>query len=183
MAENIDNRIKFFEVSAGDKKIKLERFISPNVPKVALFDTDRIKEVLNNLLSNALKFTKANEVVSILAFAHNVGVSVESEIKKIKFNLPAPLPEEIFAKFPNSLVVVVSHPDEGIPKEQIGELFNKFKQLNNKEFISNVKGTGLGLAIVKGIIEEHKGHVGAVSEIGIGSAFYFVLPLLTAEKV
>ena len=70
----------------------------------------------------------------------------------------------------------------GIPKEQIGDLFNKFKQLSNKEFISNVKGTGLGLAIVKGIIEEHKGKIGVVSQVGTGSAFYFVLPLLLAEK-
>jgi two-component system, NtrC family, sensor histidine kinase KinB len=183
IAETIDNRIKFFEVSASDKKIKLESLISSSAPKIALFDTDRIKEVLNNLISNALKFTKANEVVSILAFAHNAGASVESEIKKLKFNLPAPLPEEIFAKIPDSLVVVVSHPDEGIPKEQIEELFNKFKQLKNKDFVSNVKGAGLGLAIVKGIVEEHKGRVGAVSTVGVGSAFYFVLPLLVAEKV
>lgn len=181
IAEIIDNRMKFFEISANDKKIKLESLISPNVPKILLFDADRIKEVLNNLLSNALKFTKTNGVVSVLAFAHNSGVSVESEIKRLKFSLPAPLPEEVFAKFPDSLVVVVSHPDEGIPQEQIGELFNKFKQLSNKEFVSNVKGTGLGLAIVKGIIEGHKGKVGAVSEIGIGSAFYFVLPLLTEK--
>lgn len=182
ISEIINNRIKFFEISADDKKIKLESLVSPSVPKVLLFDTDRIKEVLNNLLSNALKFTKTNGIVSILAFTHNAGASIESEIKKLKFSLPAPLPEEIFSKLPNSLVVVVSHPDEGIPKEQIGELFNKFKQLNNKEFVSNVKGTGLGLAIVKGIIEGHKGKVGAISEVGIGSAFYFVLPLLTEKS-
>lgn len=181
IAEIIDNRIKFFEISAGDKKIKLESLVSSNVPKTVSLDTDRIKEVLNNLLSNALKFTKTNDTVSILAFQHNAGASIESEIKKMKFSLPAPLPEEVFAKFPDSLVVIVSHPDEGIPKEQIGELFNKFKQLSNKEFISNIKGTGLGLAIVKGIVEGHKGYVGAVSEVGIGSAFYFVLPLI-AEK-
>lgn len=182
LAEIIDNRIKFFEVSAGDKKMKLNSFISPHIPKVALFDIQRIKEVLNNLISNALKFTKENGLVSILAFIHNANTPIESEIKRLKLNLPAPLSDEAFLKTPDSLVVIVTDTGAGIPKEQIGELFNKFKQLGNKEFISNVKGTGLGLAIAKGIVEEHKGKIGVVSEVGVGSAFYFVLPLLM-EKV
>ncbi len=183
IAEVIDNRLKFFEISANDKKIKLSSFISPHMPKVALFDIQRIKEVLNNLISNALKFTKEGNAISISAFVHTASASVEGELKKLKLALPAPLPEDVFAKMPESLVVVVSHPDAGIPKEQMAELFNKFKQLNNKEFVSNVKGTGLGLAIVKGIIEEHKGKVGVVSTIDVGTAFYFVLPLVGAEKV
>ena len=182
IAEIIENRVKFFEVSAVDKKIKLNSFVSPNIPKVALFDIQRIKEVLNNLVSNALKFTKENGAISILAFIHDANMPVEIEIKKLKLSLPAPFPDEVLAKFPNSLVVIVTDTGVGIPKEQIGDLFNKFKQLNNKEFISNVKGTGLGLAIVKGIIEEHKGKIGVVSQVGTGSAFYFVLPLLLVEK-
>lgn len=182
IAEIIDNRIKFFEVSANDKKIKLNSFLSPHIPKIALFDTQRIKEVLNNLISNALKFTKENGTISIMAFVHDSNNSVESELKKLKLTLPAPLPEEIFTKLSNSLVVIVSDTGAGIPKEQIGDLFSKFKQLNNKEFVSNVKGTGLGLAIVKGIVEEHKGKIGVVSSVGVGSAFYFVLPLLVADK-
>src|SRR3989338_6595137 len=182
IAEIIENRVKFFEVSAVDKKIKLNSFVSPNIPKVALFDIQRIKEVLNNLVSNALKFTKENGAISILAFIHDANMPVEIEIKKLKLSLPAPIPDEDLAKFLNSLVVIVTDTGVGIPKEQIRDLFNKFKQLNNKEFISNVKGTGLGLAIVKGIIEEHKGKIGVVSQVGTGSAFYFVLPLLLAEK-
>lgn len=178
LAEIIENRIKFFDVSAGDRKIKLNSFISPHLPKVAMFDTSRIKEVLNNLISNALKFTKDSGTISILSFVHDASVPVETELKKLKLVLPAPLPEDAFAKVPNSIVVVVSDSGAGIPKEQIGELFNKFKQLNNKEFVSNVKGTGLGLAIVKGIVEEHKGKIGVVSTVGVGSAFYFMLPLV-----
>jgi len=156
----------------------MNSFISPHIPKVAFFDTQRIKEVLNNLISNAFKFTKENGVISVMAFIHDVDVPIADEIKKLKLNLPAPLPEEVFAKIPNSLMVIVADNGIGIPKEQIGDLFNKFKQLNNKQFISKVKGTGLGLAIAKGIIEEHKGKIGVVSKVGTGSAFYFVIPLL-----
>lgn len=182
ISEIIENRIKFFEVSAGDKKIKLNGFVSPHIPKVAMFDTQRIKEVLNNLISNSLKFTKESGTVSIMAFVHDSSASIESELKKLKLNLPAPLPEENFVKFPNSLVVVVADTGTGIPKEQLPELFSKFKQLKNKEYVSSVKGTGLGLAIVKGIVEEHKGTIGVVSTLGVGSAFYFVLPLVGVDK-
>src|SRR3989344_3821518 len=145
IAEIIENRVKFFEVSAVDKKIKLNSFVSPNIPKVALFDIQRIKEVLNNLVSNALKFTKENGAISILAFIHDANMPVEIEIKKLKLSLPAPFPDEVLAKFPNSLVVIVTDTGVGIP-------------------------------------EEHKGKIGVVSQVGTGSAFYFVLPLLLVEK-
>ncbi len=182
IAEIIDNRIKFFEISATDRKIKLNSFISPHIPKVALFDTQRIKEVLNNLISNALKYTKEGGIISISAFVHEANTPMEGQMKRLKLNLPAPLPEEEFIKLPESLVVVISDTGAGIPKEQLGQLFSKFKQLNNKEFVSNVKGTGLGLAIVKGIVEEHKGKIGVISTVGVGSAFYFVLPLVGIQK-
>lgn len=107
IAEVINNRIKFFEVSAGDKKIKLTSFISPHIPKVVIFDVNKIKEVLNNLISNALKFTKEKNTISIATFIHDAGASVGGEVKDRKLNLPAPLPEDIFAKALNSLVVMV----------------------------------------------------------------------------
>lgn len=178
IVEAIENRIKFFEVSAVDRKIKLVSILSENLPKIALFDIQRIKEVLNNLLSNALKFSKDESDITLTALVHKEGESIEDEIAKLKVKLPSPLPNDVFLKFPNSIVIVVSDSGVGIANDQLKELFNKFKQLNNKEFVSNIKGTGLGLAIVKGIVEEHKGHIGVVSSIGVGSAFYFVIPLV-----
>jgi signal transduction histidine kinase len=181
ISEIIEDRIKFFEVLARDRNIKLGSLFGPNIPKVIFLDVERIKQVLNNFISNAIKFTKENGEIFIAAFVHDAHNQIESELKKLKIELPAPLPKEIFSKFPNSLVVVVKDTGVGIPPDRIGELFNKFKQLNNKELVSSVKGTGLGLVIAKGIIEEHKGHAGVVSEVGVGSAFYFVLPLLPAN--
>ncbi|MEO8637504.1 MAG: ATP-binding protein [Candidatus Taylorbacteria bacterium] len=182
IADVIDNRIKFFQLSAQDKKIHLEKMTGEGIPKIVLFDVQRIKEVLNNLISNALKFTKEDGEISIIAFTHNPTLSIESEISKLKVHLPTALPDEIFKSLSPSLVVIVRDTGGGIPQEQIGELFNKFKQLNNKEFVSTVKGTGLGLAIAKGIVEEHKGKIGVISSVGAGSAFYFVLPLSPQGK-
>jgi two-component system sensor histidine kinase GlrK len=61
------------------------------------------------------------------------------------------------------------------------ELFSKFKQINNKSVVPNIKGTGLGLAIARGIIEEHGGIIDVVSKVDAGSTFYFALPLITQE--
>ena len=87
-----------------------------------------------------------------------------------------PLPEEKFVDTPESVVVAVSDTGSGINASEIKSLFNKFKQLGNKSE-TGVKGTGLGLAIVKGIVEGHSGSVGVSSEVGVGSVFFFVVPL------
>ena len=82
----------------------------------------------------------------------------------------------LFENIGQSLIVAVSDTGSGIAESGFKELFSKFRQLGNKSN-TGIKGTGLGLAIVKGIVEEHGGTVGAVSQVGVGSVFYFVLPL------
>ena len=174
LSEVINNRIDFFGLLASDKKIAVKTYVSDAIPEVLMFDIDRIKEVLNNLISNALKFTPEGGKVSVAAFVHEMGSTVDTELMKLKVHLPADLPKDI----PAGIVVAVYDSGIGIPSDKTDQLFNKFKQLNNKEFVTNIKGTGLGLAIAKGIVEEHKGVIGAVSHVGAGSTFYFVLPLI-----
>jgi NtrC-family two-component system sensor histidine kinase KinB len=173
----VNNRVQFFELTSIDRKVALRANVSEGIPKTILFDIPRIKEVLNNLVSNALKFTKEGGEVVVSAFIHDPAVAINAEVSKAKVHLPAELPADLFKSLPQSLVVIVSDNGAGIAPEQIGQLFNKFKQLNNKEIVTSVKGTGLGLAVAKGIVEEHKGKIGVVSNVGVGSAFYFVLPL------
>ena len=174
ISDVIANRTGFFAVSAADKKIALKAQVSDSIPKTLLFDTERIKEVLNNLISNALKFTVEGGTVSVAAFVHEAGTAPDAELAKLKVRVPAPLPQNL----PAGLVIIVADSGMGIPEERIGELFNKFKQLGGTEFSSGIKGTGLGLAIAKGIVEEHKGTIGVVSKIGAGSVFYCILPAI-----
>jgi signal transduction histidine kinase len=61
--------------------------------------------------------------------------------------------------------------------EDLPHLFNKFRQFKSDTLTGDRKGTGLGLVITKGIIEAHGGIVGAASEEGKGSSFYFTLPI------
>ena len=141
----------------------------------------RIKQVLNNLISNALKFTNEGGDVSISAFVHESGAQINAEAHNAGTKLPDTIPEEKFAPLPRSLVVAVTDTGMGIPADNIPELFNKFKQINNKFIVPNIKGTGLGLAIARGIIVEHGGIIGAVSRVDSGSTFYFTLPLGKSE--
>ncbi len=180
IAEVIADRVAFFALSAADKKIHLTTAIAPSVPKRIAFDVQRIKQVLNNLMSNALKFTHEGGSVTIAAFLHEPGAVVDTEVQKLSLVLPEPLPEDTFTALPASLVVLVIDSGVGISAENKPELFNKFKQLDNAP-TSNTKGTGLGLAIARGILQEHGGSIDVSTKIDVGSTFYFVLPLVQAE--
>jgi len=177
IAEVIANRVSFFNLSATDRKITLAVSVGENVPKAVPFDIQRIKQVLNNLISNALKFTPEGGAVSISAFVHEHGASANTDMRKMKVQLPEPLPEDQFASLPQSLVIAVTDTGMGIKSEQMSQLFSKFKQLDNQSLVPNIKGTGLGLAIAKGIIEGHGGIIGVASKVSAGSTFYFSLPL------
>ncbi len=181
--EVIANRISFFNITAADKKIHLASSIGKNMAKDIPFDVQRIKQVLNNLISNALKFTNESGSVTVSAFTHEAGVQVNSEAEKAGVALQEPLPEDAFATIPKSLVVAVSDTGIGIASDNRSQLFNKFKQLNNKTLVTNIKGTGLGLAIARGIVVEHGGIIDLVSKVDVGTTFYFTLPIVVQETI
>jgi signal transduction histidine kinase len=109
-------------------------------------DSERILQVLRNLIGNALKFTPNGGVVRITVRPEQSGVAVS-----------------------------VSDTGTGIPKSHLSTIFDKYRQ-SIQAGPRNLKGTGLGLAIVKHIIQAHGGKVWAESETGNGSIFIFVLP-------
>lgn len=175
--EIIKNRIDFYEISAKDTGIKIEFLSAKNVPSIANFDPEGIKHVLNNLLSNALKFTKPGGEIKITALYHNKGENIKTELEAINTTL---LSEILLKKEDTeSLIILISDTGIGIRKEQINNIFNKFKQVENDMALQNEKkGTGLGLVISKGIIEGHNGEIGVVSEYEKGSTFFFTIPLV-----
>ncbi|MEK3942778.1 ATP-binding protein [Paenibacillus sp. FSL H7-0943] len=114
-------------------------------------DKDKIVQVLTNLLSNAIKFSPDNNEVKVLL--HN-----ESD----------------------RIIVRIQDNGLGIPKDQIGQLFQKFRRVDNSAS-KRIGGTGLGLAICKEIIEKQKGNIGIDSVEGEGTTVWFSLPILHAE--
>ena len=111
-------------------------------------DPDRLRQVLTNLVSNAIKFSRPGQTVDI-------GVSSDPTTKTVCFR--------------------VSDHGIGIPEDQIPLLFDKFHQVDGSPQRSK-GGSGLGLAIVKAIVEEHGGEIRVTTELGKGSTFSVTLP-------
>ena len=111
-------------------------------------DERRFKQVLFNLLSNALKFSKEDGGV--------IKLSARKEGNMVRFS--------------------VSDTGIGIKEEELGKLFDKFKHLNSG-YVRNNKGTGLGLVISKKLVELHGGEITVESKYGQGSIFTFTIPI------
>lgn len=131
---------------ANEKQIKINLELEENIPQVK-FDSERIKQVLNNLLSNALKFTDEYG---------NITVKTHLNTKVVQ--------------------VYVCDTGIGIPDDMKHKLFNKFVQVGAKEQVKE-KGTGLGLFIAKGIVEAHGGNIWIEDNDPQGTKFVFTIPL------
>ena len=127
------------------KGVRMEIHDPPGLPLVPM-DTERILQVLRNLLGNAIKFTPDGGTVSVLA---------RYEEKKV--------------------YVTVRDTGIGISRDNLTDIFEKYRQGGSRQ-ADDIKGTGLGLAIVKHIVAAHGGNVWAESDPGQGSSFTFFLP-------
>ncbi|MES2315415.1 MAG: ATP-binding protein [Patescibacteria group bacterium] len=176
----INERVDFYSFLAKDSNVTLTSSFAKDIPEKVMFDQEGIEHVLNNLLSNAIKYTNEKGEVKVVTYLHKGGGNMEEEAKAAGYNSGVPFPTKITGDDKNScLVVMVSDSGIGIEEENIGAIFSKFRQLDTKNAVpKKQKGTGLGLVIAKGVIDEHNGHIGVVSKIGVGSTFFFTLPLV-----
>src|SRR3989344_957002 len=173
--EVINNRVSFYKVSADVKKIGLESYLDRNLPEFAEFDSQALKQVLNNFISNSLKFTSSGGSILVSAFVYNPESYFPEDFDRSRTPV---FPEEKDIKVKtSSLCVVVSDTGIGIPAESIKDLFHTFKQAKLSPAEGENKGTGLGLVIAKGITEAHGGTIGLVSKEGSGTSFFFTIPL------
>lgn len=175
--ELIKSRHDFFKLSAKDSGLELATKISDNVPATINLDSRRISQVMNNFVSNALKFTKAGGKVLIQAFLHTVGKEIEAEAKEAGVMWYESETDKKLQDLPTSLVLAVADSGHGLDKDDIKKLFSKFTQFG-AAMKNEKKGTGLGLVVAKGIIEAHGGAIGVTSEKDVGSTFYGTVPLL-----
>jgi PAS domain S-box-containing protein len=169
----VENRLSFFKVSAQNARVELFARYGKNIPKKIPFDPLRISQVLNNLISNALKFAGLKGKASVEVFCHKKGRDIRKEARRAGIQW---FVDKNLNKISDSLVIAVSNTGPIIPREVLPQLFNKFKQFKTAAR-SNEKGTGLGLVIAKGIVEGHGGIMGVESKRGIGTTFYFTIPM------
>jgi signal transduction histidine kinase/DNA-binding response OmpR family regulator len=136
---------------AADKGVDLLLQYPPGLPRHFVGDAGRIRQVVTNLVGNAVKFTERGQVL----------VSLTCERT-----------DELTAH----MRIAVSDTGPGIPADKLGLLFEKFKQLDGSS-TRRYGGTGLGLAICKQLVSLMSGSLGAESRLGEGSTFWFSLPL------
>ena len=115
-------------------------------------NSDRLIQVLTNLLSNGIKFSQPDDTVSL---------AVERQADEVVF--------------------AVKDRGRGIPEDKLSDIFERFQQVDASDSRQK-GGTGLGLAICRQIIQQHNGTIWAESTFGKGSNFYFTLPLQNLEN-
>ena len=156
----VENVAQAFELAAARRSIKLVLELAGALPPVA-GDADELKQLLHNLLENALKYGREGGTVTLSAF------------------LPASLP----ASYPRgegaAVGLSVRDQGEGIAREHLPRLTERFYRVDVGRSKS-VGGTGLGLAIVKHIVSRHRGALTIESEQGAGSVFTVYLPVTRA---
>ncbi|BAY64945.1 two-component hybrid sensor and regulator [Calothrix brevissima NIES-22] len=148
--------LAFIKQQAFQKRIQLEVKIQPYLPEL-MVDERRIRQVLINLLNNAVKFTPA-------------GGRITLEVTYEKLTLEAEM-----TSVQNFIRIAVIDTGIGIAPKNLNKLFQPFIQIDsalNRQY----NGTGLGLVLVKRLVEIHGGKVGVSSELGVGSCFTVDLP-------
>lgn len=134
----------------GDKPIDFKTVIASDIPPVLKGDTGKLKQIILNLLTNAVKYTDKGF---------------------IKYRV------ECINDFKNNqtkLIITITDTGRGIKKEDIDRLFKKFERLEEDRNTS-IEGTGLGLAITEGLAELMGGKITVISDYGKGSTFKFVV--------
>jgi signal transduction histidine kinase/DNA-binding response OmpR family regulator len=158
--ENIEETIRALALSAHQKGLELVCDINRSVPEVLVGDALRIRQVLVNLIGNAIKFTQRGEVV----------VNVEAK------------PRQPGIKSDLELTFAVRDTGIGISQEKHNTIFQAFTQADNST-TRHYGGTGLGLTISKRLVEMMGGRIWMESEFQRGSIFSFTIPVTVAASM
>lgn len=181
LKEVLEDRYNYFSTQASEANLTLEKKLSPELPPKIQLDENRIKQVLNNLLSNAIKFTSKGGRITLQAFNHKKGNSINLEAKAAQIDWHLEEDHKDLAQLENSVVVAVTDTGIGIKKENQEKIFEKFQQFK-ASIESEKRGTGLGLAVAKEIIKAHGGKIRVASKPNKGSTFYFTIPLESLKE-
>lgn len=147
----VEETLELLADKAHSKGLELLYEVIDPVPKTVIGDVTRIRQILVNLVGNAIKFTTEGEVVVTVK-------QLEEKVEKVTLELS------------------VRDTGEGIPKEKLNRLFRSFSQVDASTTRKH-GGTGLGLAISKRLVELHGGSIRVESEVGQGTTFTFTIRL------
>ena len=169
----MEQTLRTYRLNADDKSVELELDVSPDLPDV-LGNWDLLLQVFDNLVGNALKFSRPGGLLSMRAYVWPDTCRVEAPISTMTEGptcaLTSPLPR---------LRVEIADTGYGISAQDQERIFDRFYRVENA--VHTEVGTGLGLSIVRGILDKHGAQVFMVSELDVGTTFWFELPLEQAD--
>ncbi len=145
----IEERVMLLEITAAKKEISLT--VSSQTDENSEFDPERMAQVVDNLIGNAIKFSPKHSEIK-------VSLSEKSD----------------------QMAIEVRDSGPGISEEDQQKLFSNFQQLSAKA-TAGEKGTGLGLAICQKIVDVHQGEIIVDSQMGKGTAFIVMIPMLATQ--
>lgn len=152
----LDETVKIHTILAKNKGLQSEYIFAPDIPDYLIGDPDRLRQVLNNLIANAIKFTDKGKIAVTVKRTAMTEQGIDLEFR-------------------------VSDTGIGISAENMDMLFKRFSQVDG----SNTRkygGTGLGLVICKQLVEMMSGDIGVESSPGKGSTFYFTVSFGIGSK-
>ena len=154
--EEIEGMVRVTITRIGEKNINFHLYIAPDIPYELIGDKGKVKEIINNLLTNSIKYTDEGEI--------NLKITCVNDLNKNICNL----------------IISCQDTGKGIKEENINRLFTKFDRLD-VERNTTTEGTGLGLAITKGLSDMMGGKINVQSQYGKGSIFMVTIPQTIAE--
>ena len=157
LTQPIEQTLRTCQLNAKDKEIELYQEIEADLPPV-VGNYDLLLQVLTNLVGNSLKFTNAGGKVTVRAY------QTDAEFNTLDRA---------------AVRIEVADTGIGISAEDKEAIFERFFRVENR--VHTLEGTGLGLSIVRNIIEKHNSRVHIDSEVGVGTCFWFELPVYQAE--
>ena len=149
--ETLVNMCRVTTTRIGEKPIDFKLNIAEDIPYELIGDKVHVKEIINNVLTNAIKYTEKGEIT--------LTVKCVNDLEKNKTNL----------------IISCKDTGRGIKAENISKLFTKFERLDIEKN-TTTEGTGLGLAITKSLVDMMGGTINVQSQFGTGSIFVINLP-------
>lgn len=154
LAQPIEQTLRTYQLNAKDKNIQLIQEIPPELPPI-WGHYDLLLQVFTNLVGNALKFTLEGGKVTVKAHPVQANPENAEEFSHVR--------------------VEICDTGIGIAPEDQEAIFDRFFRVENR--VHTLEGTGLGLSIVKNITEKHNSRIHLTSEVGVGTTFWFDLPI------
>ncbi|HYR43944.1 MAG TPA: ATP-binding protein [Terriglobia bacterium] len=165
LRDTLNDTLEVLAARAAQKDIELACQVSNRVPDFLVGDANRLRQILMNLVGNAIKFTDAGDVF----------VTVEMDVDEGPSSNPLPQEEGLGLHF------VVTDTGIGIPKEKQEIIFESFVQADGS-MTRRYGGTGLGLAICSQLVKLMGGRIWVESQIGRGSSFHFAVRLRVEQR-